>query len=128
MSSFGKHTANPGFKSGDHWLVCDRCGFDVYSSEARKTWDGLVVCPEDWEPRHEQDFVRAVADNQKARGLVRSPPADVFVSVTYTLPDDYETEGSYAIANIARAGRARAGKGALYPFDRIPSATHTGGL
>ncbi len=51
------------FKSGDHWATCQRCGRVFRSSALRKEWTGLWVCPEDWEKRHEQDFVRAVKDN-----------------------------------------------------------------
>lgn len=62
MSSFGKKVRNPGYTPGDNWIICDRCGFACKGSQAKSTWDGLVVCPEDWEPRHEQDFVRSRKD------------------------------------------------------------------
>ena len=65
MSSYNKKTRNPGYKAGDNWVICDKCGFAIYGSEAKETWDGLVVCPEDWEPRHPQDFVRGKRDNIK---------------------------------------------------------------
>lgn len=54
----------PQYKPGDHLAVCDRCGFTLLASEMKKTWDGLFVCPEDWEPRHPQDFVRSKSDRQ----------------------------------------------------------------
>lgn len=73
----GKHTANPGWEAMDHWLVCDLCGCDIRSSEARERWDGYVVCPDDWEPRQEQDFVRAHEDTIAAQGLVRLPNDDI---------------------------------------------------
>lgn len=50
--------------SGDHWLICDRCGRKVRRSEALKTWEGLLVCPKDWEPKHPQLSVVARADKQ----------------------------------------------------------------
>ncbi len=81
--SYG-HPRSPGYIPGDHWVTCDRCGFDVRSSRARKTWDGLVVCPDDWEPRHPQDFVRGREDRQAAQGLVRPEPAEV--TQTFTEP------------------------------------------
>lgn len=43
-------------------FICDRCGRKFKSTEARKTWEGLIVCPRDWESRQPQDFVRAVPD------------------------------------------------------------------
>lgn len=58
------HGRNPGYRPGDHWMVCDRCGFDYRFSQMRKTWDGLWVCHKDWEPRHPQDFVRGKSDRQ----------------------------------------------------------------
>ena len=62
MSSHNKHTANPDFKSGDNWVECDICGMDIYASDSKKRWDGLIVCSDDWEMRHPQDFVRARKD------------------------------------------------------------------
>lgn len=72
------------FKPGDNNAICDRCGKPFKASELRKTWDGLWVCRGDWEPRHPQDFVRGVKDDQSVR-VSRPPPAvDTFV---YTPPD-----------------------------------------
>jgi hypothetical protein len=48
-----------------------------------ETWDNLVVCPNDWEPRHPQDFVRGREDDTSAKGLVRPEPPDQFIEVTY---------------------------------------------
>ncbi|MGL5076090.1 MAG: hypothetical protein ACRDBG_09665 [Waterburya sp.] len=39
-------------------VICDRCGFEFKSNQVRKTWDGLYVCKDDWEKRHEQDLLR----------------------------------------------------------------------
>jgi hypothetical protein len=49
---------------GDFWRVCDVCGFDYRASQTSKRWDGLIVCREDFEPRHPQDFVRGRIDRQ----------------------------------------------------------------
>ena len=44
---------------------CQRCGFKVKSSSIRKEWSGLMVCTERcWEPRNQQDLIRAVTDKQ----------------------------------------------------------------
>lgn len=80
----GKHTANPGFEKGNHWIECDRCGMDVRYKDSRKTWDGLVVCPADWEPRHEQDFVRVKPEDTAPKGDVRTNKDSNFLSVTYS--------------------------------------------
>jgi hypothetical protein len=50
-------------KLGSWNVCCDRCGRKRKGDELKKTWDGLWVCPEHWEPRHPQDFVRAVREN-----------------------------------------------------------------
>ena len=73
---------NPGWRSNDHWNICDRCGFAKRTSELRETWEGLIVCEEDWEPRQPQDLVRGVKDNQAPVGLTRPEPEDVEVTVT----------------------------------------------
>ena len=74
------------YKPGDHLAICDRCGFTLWASEMKKTWDGLLVCPEDWEPRHPQDFVRGKDDKQS----VTDPnpyPEDVFITALITGDD-----------------------------------------
>ncbi len=83
MSSHGKHTENPGFDSGNNWVVCDICGFDIKSSDIKKTWNNLLVCKEDYENRNEQDFVRARKDKIAAT-IVRSQGTDTFVDVDYS--------------------------------------------
>jgi hypothetical protein len=55
---------NSAWISGEHLFVCDVCGFEYYSEKKLIRWDGLVVCPKDYEPRHPQDFVRAQTDSQ----------------------------------------------------------------
>lgn len=52
------------YKPGDWNAICDECGFKFKGSELRKRWDGYMVCKDDWEPRHPQDFVRGVKDSQ----------------------------------------------------------------
>jgi len=39
------HSPNPGFKPGDRWVECDRCGFDVYFSQTSiDPVAGIRVC------------------------------------------------------------------------------------
>ena len=75
----GKHTRNPGYQPGNHWMVCDLCGFDIRSKDAKEMWNGLWVCPIDWTTRHPQDFVRGVPDEIAAAEPVRPPGAETFV-------------------------------------------------
>lgn len=43
------------YKSGDYYVICDRCGLRKYASECRMTWDKLFVCADTcWEPKHPQ--------------------------------------------------------------------------
>lgn len=48
---------------GDWNAICDQCGRRFKSSQLRKRWDGYMVCADDWETRHPQEFVRPVKDN-----------------------------------------------------------------
>lgn len=52
------------YVKGSWKAVCDSCGQRFPSSQLRKRWDGLMVCPKDFEVRHPQDFVRAKVDIQ----------------------------------------------------------------
>lgn len=44
------------WKSGDHLVICDFCGFKYLRSECRMTWENWLVCKTCWEPRHPQDI------------------------------------------------------------------------
>jgi len=50
------------YVSGEFNVTCDVCSRKIKASESRQRWDGFRVCLDDWEPRHEQDFVRARQD------------------------------------------------------------------
>ena len=49
---------------GDWNAACYFCGRKRKASEMRRYWSGFWVCPEHWEPRQPQDFVRGVQDIQ----------------------------------------------------------------
>jgi hypothetical protein len=61
---------------GDWNAICSMCGGKRKASQMVKNWQGLYRCPEHNEPRHPQDFVRAVPD-------VQTPPW------TQPLPESY---------------------------------------
>ena len=48
---------------GDWNVQCYQCGRKRKGSTMKKHWQGYWVCPEHWEPRHPQDFVRNVPDD-----------------------------------------------------------------
>jgi hypothetical protein len=78
------HSRNPGYIAGDHWLVCEICGFDYRKSQMQQTWDGKWVCEKDWEPRHPQDFVTGVPDNQAVQ-VARPDTTDTFNYTTMSV-------------------------------------------
>lgn len=115
MASFGKKTRNPGWKSGDHWVECERTGKIIRASDAREEWTGLIVAKEEWEPRHPQDMLRPRADHTAAQGLVRPETLNIGVG-----PD------TGAIAGVAIAGQAVAGRDSGYDISNdttIPGGT-----
>lgn len=72
------------YKSGDWNLICDVCGKKMKASHARHRWDGLIVCDEDFEHRHAQDFLRVKSDKITVP-YTRPVPTDIF---RYTTPWD----------------------------------------
>ena len=49
---------------GDWNAICDVCGFKFKSCDLKERWDGVMVCKEDWEPRHPSDYFEGTADDQ----------------------------------------------------------------
>lgn len=75
------------FVPGDHFVRCDRTGFKVLASKAKKEWTGLIVRDESWEERHPQDFLRGRPDRQ----AVQDPRSDIepyFLSANEVKADD----------------------------------------
>jgi hypothetical protein len=62
---------------GEWNATCDRCGRKRKSGDLQKTWNNLYVCREHWEPRHPQDFVKAVPQEPPIPWS-RPDPADIF--------------------------------------------------
>lgn len=69
------------WKEGDWNAVCSLCGRKRKASEMAKNWQGMYRCPSHNEPRHPQDFVRAVPDIQTPPWV--QPPSDTFVSLCF---------------------------------------------
>lgn len=76
---------------GDPWTICDRCGWKIRKSTVRKTWDGLMVCEKDWEPKHSQLYPTPVITGEgRQYPNARLEPTDTFVDVSDDLsPEDY---------------------------------------
>lgn len=70
------------YDKGDWKAICDVCGRLYKSSILAKRWDGLMCCPDDWEIRQPQDFVRGIADTQIAP-WIRDEASNSFVEILY---------------------------------------------
>lgn len=81
------------YKPGSFYRICDRTGFATRSERTAMEWNNLIVRDGVFEPRHPQDFVKGVLDNQTVP-LARPRQANVFLgALTTTLT-----------ANVAAAG------------------------
>ncbi len=75
------------YKHGDNNVICDVCGAKVKASQTLRRWDQLIVCRDDWEPRHPQDFVRGRRDRQVAP-VSRPESPDYFLSANEVTAND----------------------------------------
>lgn len=70
------------YKSGDWWIICDVCSRKIKASIAKQRWDGFIVCPEDYEHRHPQDFLKSRSDKIIVP-FTRPQGTDQFITITY---------------------------------------------
>lgn len=93
------------FVSGEWNITCDVCSKKIKAGDARHRWDGLLVCAEDFENRHPQDFVKARQDK------ITVPFTRPLETPTFTVVDYACTiDGLTAIAGLAVPGCAIAGE------------------
>lgn len=83
---------------GDWNAVCFECGRKRKASTLQRHWKGYYVCPEHWEPRQPQDFVRGIPERPAPPWA--QLPADVFVGPLSLCSVDDQT----AIPNLAIPG------------------------
>lgn len=105
------------YDKGDWKTICDACGRIFKASLLRKRWDGIMVCPEDWETRQPQDFVRGIADTQVPQ-WVRPEATDTFTAVG-------NIGLSSAIADVAIAGYAITDTTTPSWYMTVPAGTFT---
>lgn len=86
---------------GDWNAVCYQCGRKRKASQMKKYWEGYYVCPEHWEPRQAQDFVRGVPDNMSTP-WAQPFPTDLFIVVCSVL--DRTAIPSYAMPGCSIPG------------------------
>ena len=70
------------YKSGEWNLICDVCSIKYKAGKAKHRWDGFIVCPNCYEQRHPQDFVRTKQDKISVP-FSRPIPQEIFVIVPY---------------------------------------------
>ena len=70
------------FISGSWNLICDSCSIKYKATTAKQRWDGFIVCPNCYEQRHPQDFVRTKQDKISVP-FSRPIPQEIFVVVPY---------------------------------------------
>lgn len=64
---------------GNYNAICDSCGRKFKANTMRKRWDGLFVCKDDYEIRHEQLSLRVRGDKQTVP-IPRPEAVDQFIS------------------------------------------------
>ena len=68
--------------TGNRYEVCALSGFRAKPGQLIRRWDGFWVLPKFFEPRNEQDLLRAKSENQ--HGSIRPEPStDQFISDLY---------------------------------------------
>ena len=75
-------TRNMMKRPGHYLMTCDLSGFVGWDDEMAEMWDGKMVLKQFWEPRHPQDSVRGIKENNSVP-VARPEPEDVEVSDLY---------------------------------------------
>lgn len=64
---------------GRPWSICDRCGQQYRLDELRKEWSGLMVCPDDFDPKPDTMSPPTVYPEGQPYPDARPEPPEVFV-------------------------------------------------
>jgi predicted class III extradiol MEMO1 family dioxygenase len=73
------------YQPGDWNVHCDVCSRKIKASESKKRWDGLIVCSDDFEHRHPQDFVRAKQDKISVAFVRKENTTQGVLDYTHTI-------------------------------------------
>jgi hypothetical protein len=98
------------FKSGEWNVYCMVCNRKIKSGIALKRWDGLIVCPDDYENRHPMDFLRARQERISVP-FTSDTSFTSFVGPTYPDYPFCTQEGASGVSGYAVAGCMRPGLG-----------------
>lgn len=85
------------YDEGSWNVACAQCGRKRKAGEMVRNWQGMYRCPEHNEPRHPQEFVRAVPDVQTPPYV--QPECDSFIGVCF--PNDQSAYSDTAVADCA---------------------------
>lgn len=69
-------------------VICQRCGFEYKNWQLQKEWTDLMVCEYCYDPRHPQDYVKAMPDDMRVP-YVR--PENLTVSIEADINTDTQT-------------------------------------
>ena len=87
---------------GNWNCICDSCGRKFKALDLKKRWDGLLVCQEDYELRHESDFLRVQKEKISVPFSRPYPAEDVFTSYLCSV-EEIQPYADIATADCARA-------------------------
>lgn len=73
------------YVAGDWNAACYECGRTRKASSMRRHWQGYYVCPEHWEAKHPQEFVRGRPESAKPSWV--QPPQASFLFTDFILLD-----------------------------------------
>lgn len=87
---------------GNWKVTCHVCGFWYPSGEIQKRWDGVLVCPKDYETRHPQTLIKVRGERAFPSFVSKdaSPDQEVFLCTL---------EGGSSYAGMGTAGCMQAG-------------------
>jgi hypothetical protein len=88
---------------GDNWIIDDQSGLKIRASKARLQWDGQLVHERHFDPRHPQDFVRAIPDHQAA-DITRPRGLDAFIGPLQTETTEAALPGEYWLVVVTTNG------------------------
>lgn len=91
------------YKPGAWNAICDICGLRFKSDELQKNWKGQMVCSDDFETRHPQDFIRVPKEDVSVP-WVRPEGQDQFIDVCWIW--ERSAFADLASADCAQADRA----------------------
>jgi hypothetical protein len=87
------------YKRGDYNAICDSCGMKRKGSTLKKRWDGFFVCPPCWNPRHPQDFVVGIPDDQSVPIARPDTPTPTYETTVFSLASRFDKVVQLAAAN-----------------------------